>query len=332
MAGKKKQRVVKEESATDQTAAANAATLRPQSKLTMMAQVIQKLAGMKEEDLSHFLTDTLAQVGHEADAIDPSDAEKNKASIAAKTVAAEEIAKLFGGDELSEEFREKAETLFESAVQARVTLELAEAEDHFNTILSEQTEQITSQLIEQVDKYLTYVAEHWVKENEVALESTFRTEISENFINGLKDLFKSHYIQVPDDQVDVVAALSDQVNDLEEQLNSVISENIELKEEVTNNYAEDLFESMTQGMSAIQKDKFATLAESIEFDGDVEKFQRKLNIIKEHHFKPPGSGTRKPNMLVEESDEELNTRDDKTFVDPSIKSIHDAISNTVRRS
>ena len=312
-------------------AGANLASLKPNSKMAMMAQAVQMLAGMKKEDLSHFLNDTLAQIGHEADGIPSGAAEKNKASVAAKTVTKEEIAEIFGDETLSEEFKEKAATLFEAAVDLKVQTRLIEVEEHFETQLEEQVTAITEELTDKIDQYLTYVAEEWLEKNEVAITSAFRAEIAENLMTGLHELFTQNFIAVPENKIDVVDELSNKVDELEQQLNNSITENIELKDHLSTVAMNTAFEEVSEGLADTQIDRFQTLAESIEFDGDTEAYKNKLNVIKKKFF---AEGVKTPigrNVLNEEEFGVEPEGEKKTYTSPEVKRYAEAISRTIKK-
>ena len=280
----------------EDTATDNASTvaMKP-NKANAMAQAVTMLAAMSGDDLTK-LVQVLQQNSASAAASIPDDAAaKNAASIAMK----EELETIFGGEELAEEFKEKVSTLFEAAVTTRVQLELTEATERFEQTLAEQTQIITEQLIDQTDKYLSYVAEEWMKANEIAVESSIRTEIAEQFIEGLKELFKEHYIEIPDDRIDVVESYAERVEQLEEQLNESLAKNIELEEAMDQFTMEEAFEEVSEGLAMTQVEKFRTLAEGVEYTGDLDTYKRKLNIIKENHFKKKAVSTKSADVLEE---------------------------------
>lgn len=280
----------------EDTATDNASTvaMKP-NKANAMAQAVTLLASLSGDEINK-LVSVLQQNSASAAASIPDDAAaKNAASIAMK----EELETIFGGEELAEEFKEKVSTLFEAAVTTRVQLELTEATERFEQTLAEQTQIITEQLIDQTDKYLSYVAEEWMKANEIAVESSIRTEIAEQFIEGLKELFKEHYIEIPDDRIDVVESYAERVEQLEEQLNESLAKNIELEEAMDQFTMEEAFEEVSEGLAMTQVEKFRTLAEGVEYTGDLDTYKRKLNIIKENHFKKKAVSTKSADVLEE---------------------------------
>jgi len=217
-------------------------------------------------------------------------AESNKASIAMKPSAASAkiedytIEVAFEGEELSEEFKEKAVTIFEAAVNAKVEMIKAELEEQQMKQLEEQVAEVTTTLNTQIDNYLNYVVEKWMEENELAIESSLRTEITEEFIDGMRKLFAENYIEIPEDKFDVLEQLADKVEELEQKLNESINDNIELAGTVKEFAKESIFAKVAEGLSVSQKEKFATLAEGVDF-ADETTFEKKLQIVKENYFK-----------------------------------------------
>lgn len=239
----------------------------------------------------------------------------------------EDVESLFEGQDLSEEFKDNVSTLFEAAVTTRVMIENTRLEEEYETALHEEVSAITEELTTKLDSYLDYVVENWMKENEVAIESTLRNELMEEFIGGLKNLFTDHYISVPQQQIDVVEALADKVNELEDRLNESITENSELKSFVTEAKLSDVFEEVSSDLTLTQKEKFEALAEGIEFDGDLDIYAKKLAIIKEHIFKKD-SPTGTTNITEETFEGEIS---DKTVnIDPQIDRYVQALARTVK--
>ena len=296
-------------------------SLQPQSKggrdtykSQMMAKMLKAMAGMKREDLSAFLAKTLEQVGKE-DSTVPNNSGKNEKSISASgagtpkpiNVSAyaskgmkEDVDALFGESDLSEEFKQKIAVIFEAAVSNRVIVEQQKLQEQYEEKLEEAVAEKQAELTEQLDEYTNYVAEEWMKENELAVESGFRSEISESFMNGLKDLFSEHYVDVPEDKVDLVQEMAAKVEDLEAKLNETLDENIRLNNLVETATIEVTFDEVAEGLADTEVEKLKTLAEGIEWQ-DAEDYKQKLTIIKEHNFKEPAK-EKTPNMLVEESD------------------------------
>jgi len=219
----------------------------------------------------------------------------------ATSIAAEDLDIMFGGEELSEEVREKARTIFEAAVNARLYAEVARLEEEFETNLVEALSDKIEQLSENVDKYLSYAVEQWVADNEIAIETGLKAEVVEGFIHGLKDLFEQNYVDIPEDKVDVIEELSQQVIDLEGRINSVVKENVELKDYVDSLEVDRVFAEAVDTLPLTQQEKLRSLVEGIEYS-DVTEFTKKLGVIKETYF--PTEGGKKAVTLTEATDYE----------------------------
>ena len=185
--------------------------------------------------------------------------------------------------DLSEEFKDKAATIFETAVKTRIKEQTKILEAQFEEKLSAEKETMKEAMVEKVDSYLNYVVEEWMKENELAVERGIRTEIAEDFITGLKDLFKEHYIDVPEEKYNVLDDLTNQVKDLEGKLNEQIEKNVNLTKEVNNSERTNLVAEVSADLADTEKEKFASMAENVEFDS-APKFREKLETIKESYF------------------------------------------------
>ena len=185
--------------------------------------------------------------------------------------------------DLSEEFKDKAATIFETAVKTRIKEQTKILEAQFEEKLSAEKETMKEAMVEKVDSYLNYVVEEWMKENELAVERGIRTEIAEDFITGLKDLFKEHYIDVPEEKYNVLDDLTNQVKDLEGKLNEQIEKNVNLTKEVNNSERTNLVAEVSADLADTEKEKFASMAENVEFES-APKFREKLETIKESYF------------------------------------------------
>jgi hypothetical protein len=195
----------------------------------------------------------------------------------------EDIDALLNGEELSEDFRAKAETIFEAAVMTRVKAELARIEEEFESKLAEQVAKNTEGLVEQVDGYLGYVAEQWMTQNELALERGMKSEILEGFVSGLKDLFEEHYIDIPEEKFDVLGSLEEQVEELEAKLNEQVAANIELSKTLAEQKKVDIVKSISEGLTDTETEKFNALVEELSFE-DASSFETKVKTIRENYF------------------------------------------------
>jgi hypothetical protein len=185
--------------------------------------------------------------------------------------------------DLSEEFKEKAATIFETAVKTRIQEQTKILEAQYEEKLSAEKETVKEAMVEKVDSYLNYVVEEWMKENELAVERGIRTEIAEDFITGLKGLFKEHYIEVPEEKYNVLDDLTNQVKDLESKLNEQIEKNVNLSKEVSESEKATLIADVSADLAETEKEKFAKMAENVEFDS-APKFKEKLETVKESYF------------------------------------------------
>jgi len=185
--------------------------------------------------------------------------------------------------DLSEEFKDKAATIFEAAVKTRIKEQTKILEAQFDEKLASETETVKEAMVEKVDSYLNYVVEEWMKENELAVERGIRTEIAEDFITGLKGLFKEHYIDVPEEKYNVLDDLTSQVKDLESKLNEQIEKNVNLSKDASELTRASLVVSVSEDLADTEKEKFVSMAENVEFDS-AEKFAEKLETIKESYF------------------------------------------------
>ena len=216
-----------------------------------------------------------------------------------------DVTALIGDSELSEEFKTKASTIFEAAVTREVESRTKQFDENLSGILVECTEGILDNLTEKVDSYLDYVVEEWMQENEIAIDSGIRSELTEDFIVGLKTLFTEHYVDIPDDKVDVLGELASKVEELEEKLNTQINENIELKKEVSSTKRDELVRGISADLVETEVEKLKELSEGIEYNGDDEEFTSKLETLCESYFpkgKVDSPVTDEPVILNEEKD------------------------------
>ena len=211
----------------------------------------------------------------------------------------DDVNALLGGQELSEEFREKAKTIFEAALKSKVT-ELREAMDaHYEAKLVEEVEGMKDELIERVDSYLEYVADEWVQENALQVERGIRTEMTESFLEGMRGLFEEHYVSIPEDKYDVVESMVDKLDEMESKLNEQIEKNITITKSLSEATADGIVSEVSEGLSSTQKEKLASLAEGVGFESE-ESYKEKLETLKESYFKtsPKRSDTE---VLTEEA-------------------------------
>ena len=205
---------------------------------------------------------------------------------------------LLGGEELSEEFREKAKTVFEAALQSKVNQLAEDMQAKFDEKLVEEIESTKSELAERVDAYLEYVAEEWFVENELAIEHGLKTELTESFLGGMKNLFEEHYVQIPDDKYDVLESMVEKLDDMETKLNEQIEKNIGLNSRLSESVADGILDSISDGLAATQKEKLASLSESVEFESEGQ-YREKLETLKESYF--PGNTPKATGETISET-------------------------------
>jgi len=237
----------------------------------------------------------------------------------------EEIEEIFGSEELSAEFKEKAETVFTAAVSAKVAEEVAKIKEDYEAKLAAATEELEQSLTSKVDTYVTYAAEEWVKQNEVAIESAIKVEMAESLLKGLKGLFEEHNIAVDDEKLDLVAAANAKSSELEEQLNAAVNEKLELTKEINALKRTQMIADASESLTVTQQDKLQSMAEGIEYE-TLEDFAKKLDIIKETYF------ASKSVVTEQKVDEEpLDEAEEKAALDPLMERYASAISRTVKR-
>ena len=195
----------------------------------------------------------------------------------------EDVEALVEGEDLSEEFKEKAATIFEAAVKSKIRSEVERMSKDYHDTKEQEIDTFKEELTEKVDTYLNYVVEEWTKENELAIERGLKGEIAEDFISGLKQLFEDHYIDVPDEKYDVLEAQSEKISELEEKLNETIQKNVELNDSKSNLVREQVISEVSEDLADTEIEKFKDLTKDVEF-GDEESFRDKLDVLKESYF------------------------------------------------
>ena len=260
----------------------------------------QKPAGMKEEETE--------VEGEEI-------AETKEESTEMNIDLSDDVKALVSTDaDLSEEFKEKAATIFETAVKTRIQEQVKVLEAQYEEKLSKETETVKEAMVEKVDSYLNYVVEEWMKENELAVERGIRTEIAEDFITGLKSLFKEHYIDVPEEKYNVLDDLTNQTKDLESKLNEQIEKNVNLSKEVSDLHKREAIAEVSEDLTDTETEKFISMAENVEFES-AEKFKEKLETIKESYF---------PKTKSEVAEE--NSVDSVAANEPAVEASSDAMA------
>ena len=195
----------------------------------------------------------------------------------------EDVNALLTGEELSEEFKEKTKTIFEAAVKSKIAEETKKIEETFEARFTEQVETVKSELAEKMDKFLTYVAEEWKKENEIELHNGIKLEMMQSFMDGMKNLFEENYVELPEEKYNVMQEMTDKLDEMEAKLNEQIETNMSLNGKVNSFVKESIVTEVSKGLADTQAEKFASLAEGVEFESE-ESFKSKLETIKESYF------------------------------------------------
>jgi roadblock/LC7 domain-containing protein len=240
---------------------------------------------------------------------------------------AEDVDAMFAGQELSEEFKQRVTTIFEAAVIARAVTVVEELEQQILESAAESVEEIKLDLEEQMSAYASYVAKEWLAENQVAVQAGLKAEIMEEFIDGLRGLFVEHNINIPDEQVDVVEAMAEEVAELQEQLNAALNVNVELMEAINEATKESIVYSVCEGLTATQAEKVKALAEGVEFTTEGE-YQEKVELIKESYF---NQKVKQPNVQSSVAVKEVlaEQSSDYTETSPLMEKYVSAISRTL---
>ena len=298
----------------------------PRTKAALMAAMHKEMKHMKKEQLRAAYEMMMKPEGaHES--VEDAELRKlksEKAEIEEKIKAIsvkEDVEALVEGEDLTEEFKEKAATVFEAAVKSRIRSEIERMEEGYVVSLEEATATLKEEMSEKVDDYLGYVVEQWMQENELAIERGLKGEIAEDFITGLKQLFEDHYIDVPDEKYDVLEAQAEKITELEEKLNETIEENVEKKKVVESLSRERAIAEACYDLAETETEKFTSLVEDVEFT-DEESFAEKLSTLKESYFpKTGGEGS----FVIDDDNGETAQDIDAT---DAIKSYMSAISRS----
>ena len=232
----------------------------------------------------------------------------------------DDVNALLGGEELSEEFREKAKLVFETALNSKVS-EVQEAlEAKYQETLEEKIEAEKASLSERVDSYLEYVADEWFTENALAVEQGLKTDMTESFLEGMKSLFEDHYVSIPEEKYDVLESMVEKLDDMETKLNEQIEKNINLNSRLGESVADGIISSVSEGLASTQKEKLASLAESVEFESE-ESYREKLETLKESYFTSQVSPTAKSENLSEGVDSAEGAESHSNAMNAYLKSI-----------
>ena len=262
--------------------------LAEDKKLTK-AQHLEAIGKMKKADIEEMIASHAAKLAEAENAESEAELKKlenAKAEIEEKIKnisVKEDVEALVEGEDLSEEFKEKAATIFEAAVKSKIRSEVERIETDNTNAREQEMDTFKDELTEKVDTYLNYVVDEWTKENELAIERGLKGEIAEDFISGLKQLFEDHYIDVPDEKYDVLEAQSEKISELEEKLNETIQKNVELSDVKTGLVREQVISEVSEDLADTEIEKFKELTKDVEFDNET-SFREKLDTLKESYF------------------------------------------------
>ena len=237
----------------------------------------------------------------------------------------EDVAALLEGEELSEEFQEKAKTIFESAIKAKLGEIKEELAKSYEQTLVEEIESIRAGLTERVDSYLEYVADEWLQENQLAVEAGLKSEMTESFLNGMKSLFEDHYVTIPEDKYDVIESMVDKLDEMENKLNEQIDRNVALNRRLAESSSDVIFAEVTEGLALSQKDKLASLAENVEFESEAD-YREKLVTLRKSYF-PENSAQRDHTETISEGTEAV----EQTSVSPLMESYMDTLRRVSKK-
>jgi len=312
---------------------------RPKTKSGMIQAMYDKLNLMKKADISAKFDRIVAQFGDDEGEDEKDDDEKDADAAAAveKKEAVEKRVKdidvkddvealVKGDSSLSDEFKQKAATIFEAAVKSKVKAEIERLEGEYATELTESKKEVKDLLVTKVDNYLNYVVEEWMKDNELAIEKGIKGEIAEDFIGGLKQLFEDHYIDVPDEKYDILDAKEKEIDELKSKVNEMTEKAVDDKKQIDDYSKEDILEHVTSGLADTEKEKMKSLVEDISFEG-ADEYKKKLSTIKESYF---GTGKSAPEST--ENVDSVNTDNGSTVdVSGTMRRYTDAISRAKSR-
>ena len=237
----------------------------------------------------------------------------------------EDIEALLKGEELSEEFQEKAKTIFEAAIRSKIAEVKSELQEQYEATIVEEVATVKAELTERLDAYLEYVADEWMSENQLAVEAGLKTEMTESFLTGMKTLFEEHYVTIPEEKYNVLDSMVDKLDEMEGKLNEQINKNIALTKRLSESTSDVIFADVTEGLAVTQKDKLAKLAENVEFDSE-DTYREKLVTLRESYF--PSNGT-----SVQRNETETLTEGTETgHQEPAVSGLMESYLKTLGRS
>ena len=239
----------------------------------------------------------------------------------------EDLTALLEGEELSEEFQNKARTIFEAAIKTKISEVKSELQEQYEKTIVEEVASVKAELAERVDAYLEYVSDEWMSENKLAVEAGLKTEMTDSFLTGMKSLFEDHYVTIPEDKYDVLNSMVEKLDEMEGKLNEQINKNVALNKRLAESTSDVILADVSEGLAVTQKDKLATLAENVEFDGE-DNYREKLVTLRNSYFPAnPGAPTEKSENLSEGAE----TGHQQPAVTGSMESYLNAIRRSVKK-
>ena len=239
----------------------------------------------------------------------------------------EDLTALLEGEELSEEFQNKARTIFEAAIKTKISEVKSELQEQYEKTIVEEVASVKAELAERVDAYLEYVSDEWMSENKLAVEAGLKTEMTESFLTGMKSLFEDHYVTIPEDKYDVLNSMVEKLDEMEGKLNEQINKNVALNKRLAESTSDVILADVSEGLAVTQKDKLASLAENVEFDGE-DNYREKLVTLRNSYF-PANPGT--PTEKSENLSEGAETGHQQPAVTGSMESYLNAIRRSVKK-
>ena len=239
----------------------------------------------------------------------------------------EDLTALLEGEELSEEFQNKARTIFEAAIKTKISEVKSELQEQYEKTIVEEVASVKAELAERVDAYLEYVSDEWMSENKLAVEAGLKTEMTDSFLTGMKSLFEDHYVTIPEDKYDVLNSMVEKLDEMEGKLNEQINKNVALNKRLAESTSDVILADVSEGLAVTQKDKLATLAENVEFDGE-DNYREKLVTLRNSYF-PTNPGA--PKQQTENLSEGAETGHQQPAVTGSMESYLKAISRSVKK-
>jgi hypothetical protein len=305
------------------------------TKVKAINNIAQAVKGMKNEEFERVYEAIMAAVeGREVVAEEKEEAETTAIAVrelrqisAGDVNVAEDVAAMFNGEDLSEEFTTKATTIFEAAVVAKVNELLETVTVDLEAEVEANKDAMMEELSAKLDSYLEYVAEEWMQENELAVEQGIRAEIAENFMVGLRNLFTESYIDIPEEKVDLVDEMASKIEELETSINEQMEKNIDLKAELAEAVKASVLRSITEGLTESQAVKLSSLAEGVEFE-DEASYAERLETIKENYF---GAAEETLNEETDFDNEPLEDESDAVSVDPGMAAYMSAITKSIKK-